>query len=193
MWKQFAGMEEKSHGLRNEIRLEQLKNTKLGKVHSAQMTHQEEQIHILQEQIAQVNCHSNEQILHTPEAMKKCAARLLIKIMERKANVMIGRAFRRWSCNTSALQAVEEQMDMAEEMAQQLETTRETLVMLKTRFRSGDSKSHAQSNGLNAFSPSATSRSIVSSQQTYATRGLNTSFWTFSDDSEVSEDVSSGL
>jgi len=56
---------------------------------------------------------------------------LLNQMFDRNTKLQIGKAFRKWSCETSKYHALSDQIDVAREMASQLQKTREKLAALK--------------------------------------------------------------
>jgi len=66
--------------------------------------------------------------------VKSCATKQILQMMDYKFSVISARAFRKWSCAASASQAVENQLDVAEEMSNQLETTSVKLAKLKSHL-----------------------------------------------------------
>merc|ERR1712238_385707 len=59
------------------------------------------------------------------------ASMLLNQMFDRNTKLQIGTAFRKWSCETSKCHAFSDQIDVAREMASQLQKTREKLAALK--------------------------------------------------------------
>jgi hypothetical protein len=66
---------------------------------------------------------------------KRAAVRLIGKVLERRSDVTKAVAFRQWACQTSAIRAVSQQGDAAAALAQQLQTTREKLLILKRHLK----------------------------------------------------------
>jgi chromosome segregation ATPase len=68
-------------------------------------------------------------------AAKMAAGRLIVNCLETKSKLTKAACFRQWACSTSALRAVSQQSYAAAALAQQLETTREKLVILKRHLK----------------------------------------------------------
>jgi DNA repair exonuclease SbcCD ATPase subunit len=68
-------------------------------------------------------------------AAKMAAGRLIVNCLESKSKLTKAGIFRQWACSTSALRAVAQQSYAAAALAQQLETTREKLVILKRHLK----------------------------------------------------------
>jgi chromosome segregation ATPase len=68
-------------------------------------------------------------------AAKMAAGRLIVNCLENKSKLNKAACFRQWACSTSALRAVAQQSYAAAALAQQLETTREKLVILKRHLK----------------------------------------------------------
>ena len=73
--------------------------------------------------------------LASRSASKVAAARLLCSVLDRQAKSETAAAFRKWSCNASALAAVSTQKDTAIALSQQLQITREKLHTLKSHLK----------------------------------------------------------
>jgi len=151
---------------RRELNFERQRNMLLVRKHSNQIYEQENHIKELEEEVHRM-AEASEGCCPKDEkdtAMKSAGARLLFKIFDRRANVLTGRAFRQWACSISASVALSDQMDVAEEMAMQLRTTREALFKLKAHFEDVE----------NMNSPAHQLES----------RSLNNSYWEFSESSD---------
>lgn len=128
-----------------------------------------------------------EDLVRLEEMMKTGSARLLAQIMDRKDCVMTARAFRKWLCVTSSAHAVENQMSIVEEMANQLETTREKLVILKSHIGEGsrgintESVDSLRNDAASLSSPQdqKMNESLISRLSVLKT--LNNGFWDVSD------------
>ena len=70
-----------------------------------------------------------------PPANLKAAAKLLLTTFERRETTKKAAAFRVWSCETSAAHAVSQQSIAAAALAEQLDATREKLVVLKRHMK----------------------------------------------------------
>ena len=69
------------------------------------------------------------------DGRKRAAGRLLLHALEGRTNAAKAVAFRRWSCQTSAMRAIAKHGHTATALAQQLEETREKLLILKRHLK----------------------------------------------------------
>jgi chromosome segregation ATPase len=69
------------------------------------------------------------------EEMKKAAVRIICNTLQRRDTASAGQAFRKWSGNTRAITAVDQQRSVAEALARQLDITREKLAILKSHLK----------------------------------------------------------
>jgi chromosome segregation ATPase len=70
-----------------------------------------------------------------PNACKLVAGRLLLQALDGRAHAAKAIAFRQWACQTSAMSALAKHGSTAAALAQQLEETREKLVLLKRHLK----------------------------------------------------------
>ena len=121
-------------------------------------------------------------------SMKSGGARMIAGVLDRRKKVQLSNAFRQWACIASTSKAVSRQMNVANEMARQLETTREKLIMLKKHFRDNDFDNGPEICYQPQFSPIETSSQLhldhhLRNYQPITSQVSNTSsFWEFSDD-----------
>ena len=69
------------------------------------------------------------------DGRKRAAGRLLLHALEGRTIAAKAVAFRRWSCQTSAMRAIAKHGHTATALAQQLEETREKLMILKRHLK----------------------------------------------------------
>jgi hypothetical protein len=80
---------------------------------------------------------SNHQLTEATARNKTAGARLLCNVLERRSKLSKAAAFRKWSCNVSAMKATSNQKHDAAALAQQLDITREKLIVLKSHLNKG--------------------------------------------------------
>ena len=79
--------------------------------------------------------HTSQQANSDFDGRKRAAGRLLLHALEGRTNAAKAVAFRRWSCQTSAMRAIAKHGHTATALAQQLEETREKLLILKRHLK----------------------------------------------------------
>jgi len=115
--------------------------------------------------------------------MKAGASRLIFQILDRKAKAQMGRAFRQWVCTTREGAVVSSQINVAREMAHQLETTKQKLEVLKSYFNDNCAVEQEVTSMQDILSPNNTPQSLVRLSDPNRGQTLNnSSFWDVSDD-----------